>query len=191
VLDESGALSAAYESRSDLQSNLAQQRAVEQDISQHRREHLPTVTADASYGWSAAEFPLQDNWIFGANVNVPIFSGGLTEGKVAESRANLRRLAADERTLRQQIGLDVRRSLLDVEKADQSIDVSARAAEQAAENLQLAEGRYETGVGNVIELTDAQVQRASAEADHVKALYDYQIAVAALEQAIGRELPTP
>jgi len=191
VLDESGALTAAYESRSDLQSNLAQQRAADQEIAQHRREHLPTITADASYGWSNPEFPLQDNWVFGANVNVPIFSGGLTEAKVAESRANLRGLQADERTLRQQVGLDVRRSLLDVQRASQSIDVSARAAQQASENLELAEGRYETGVGNVIELTDAQAQRASAEADHVKALYDYQIAVAAFEQAIGRELPTP
>ena len=64
-------------------------------------------------------------------------------------------------------------------------------AKQASENLELAEGRYETGVGNVIELTDAQTQRASAEADRVRALYDYQVAVAALEQAIGRELPSP
>ena len=134
---------------------------------------------------------MQDNWVFGATVNVPIFSGGLTEGRVAEARANLRGLQADERTLRQQIGLEVRRALLDVQRASQSIDVSERAARQATENLALAEGRYETGVGNVIELTDAQVQRTSAEADHVSALYDYQVAVAALEQAMGRELPSP
>jgi outer membrane protein TolC len=100
-------------------------------------------------------------------------------------------LQADERTLRQQIDLEVRRASLDVQRSAQSIDVSARAAQQAAENLALAEGRYETGVGNVIELTDAQVQKTSAEAEHVGALYDYQVAVAALEQAIGRELPSP
>lgn len=191
VLDEPEAIAAAYESRSDLQSVLAQQRAAEQDVSQFRREHFPTISADASYGYSNSEFPLDDNWVVGASVNVPIFSGGLTEGRVAEARANLRGLKADERTLRQQLGLEVRRSLLDVQRASQSIDVSERAAKQAAENLELAEGRYETGVGNVIELTDAQTQRASAEADRVSALYDYQVAVAALEQAIGRELPSP
>jgi outer membrane protein TolC len=191
VLDEAGALVAAYESRSDLQGLIALQRAADEDVSQYRRQHLPTVSADASYGWSNSEFPLQDNWVFGASVNVPIFSGGLTEGRVAEARANLRGLQADERTLRQQIDLEVRRASLDVQRSAQSIDVSARAAQQAAENLALAEGRYETGVGNVIELTDAQVQKTSAEAEHVGALYDYQVAVAALEQAIGRELPSP
>jgi len=129
--------------------------------------------------------------VFGASVNLPIFSGGLTAARVAESRANLRALRADERTLRQQIALEVRRALLDVARFSESIDVSARAAEQAQENLELAQGRYEMGVGNVIELTDAQVQRASAEADRVGALYDHQIAVAALEQAIGQELSAP
>ena len=122
---------------------------------------------------------------------MPLFSGGLTAARVAESRAKLRVLRADERTLRQQIALEVRRALLDVTRFAQSIDVSSRAADQARENLALAEGRYETGVGNVIELTDAQVQRARAEAERVGALYDHQIAVAALEQAIGQELPTP
>ena len=191
VLDEARALDAAYQSRSELQSLLARQRATEEDVAQHQREHLPTVSADASYGWSNSEFPLADNWVFGASVNVPIFSGGLTAARVAESRANLRALRADERTLRQQIGLEVRRALLDVARFSESIDVSARAAGQAQENLELAQGRYETGVGNVIELTDAQVQRASAEAERVGALYDHQIAVAALEQAIGQELSAP
>ena len=145
----------------------------------------------SSYGWSNSEFPLADNWVFGASVNLPIFSGGLTAARVAESRANLRALRADERTLRQQIALEVRRALLDVARFSESIDVSARAAEQAQENLELAQGRYEMGVGNVIELTDAQVQRASAEAERVGALYDHQIAIAALEQAIGQELSAP
>ncbi len=190
-LDEAAALAAAYENRSDLQSLVARQRATEDEIAQHQREHLPTLSADASYGGSNSDFPLSENWLFGASVNVPIFSGGLTSARVAESRANLRGLRADERTLRQEIALDVRRALLDVTRFAQSIEVSSRAAEQARENLELAQGRYETGVGNVIELTDAQVQRARAEAERVGALYDHQIAVAALEQAIGQELPTP
>ena len=191
TLDEAAALATAYEHRSELQSLVALERATEEEVAQHQREHLPTVTADASYGWSNSDFPLDDEWVFGASVNVPIFSGGLTSARVAESRANLRGLRADERTLRQQIALEVRRALLDVARFSQSIDVSTRAADQARENLELAQGRYETGVGNVIELTDAQVQRARAEAERVGALYDHQIAIAALEQAIGQELPTP
>jgi outer membrane protein len=66
--------------------------------------------------------------------------------------------------------------------------VSARAASRRA-NLKLADGRYQAGVGNVIELTDAQAQRASAEAEYVRSLYSFHTSVAELERAIGRELP--
>ena len=65
----------------------------------------------------------------------------------------------------------MRRAALDLARAREAIGVSARAREQARENLELADGRYQAGVGNVIELTDAQAQRASAEAEYVRSLY--------------------
>jgi outer membrane protein TolC len=46
-------------------------------------------------------------------------------------------------------------------------------------------------VGDVIELVDAQAQRASAEAEYVRALYSFQTAVAELERAIGQEVARP
>jgi outer membrane protein TolC len=69
--------------------------------------------------------------------------------------------------------------------------VSERAAGQARENLALAEGRYSTGVGSIIELTDAQAQRARAEAEHVRSLYSHELAVAGLERAIGQPVARP
>jgi outer membrane protein len=190
-LDEPAALDRAYANRPELRSLLAQQRAGEQDVAQHWRELLPTVRAAATYGGSGSETPLSENWRVGAVVDVPIFDGGLTLARVGESKANLHSLRFEEQRLRQQIALEVRRALLDVGRAAEAIAVTERAAEQSRENLELAEGRYETGVGNVIELVDAQTARTSAEADRVRALYDHQTAIATLEQAIAQELPTP
>ena len=59
---------------------------------------------------------------------------------------------------------------------------------QAQENLDLAEGRYRTGVGNIIEVTDAQVSLTLARASHIQALYTHKTAVAQLEKAIGQPL---
>jgi outer membrane protein TolC len=81
--------------------------------------------------------------------------------------------------------------VLELERARQSIGVAERAQRQARENLELAEGRYRTGAGNVIELADAQAQRASGEAEYVRSLYAYRIAVAELERAVGQELVRP
>jgi len=71
----------------------------------------------------------------------------------------------------------------------ESIRVSATALRQARENLELAEGRYQTGVGNIIELTDAQASLTTAEANHVQALYNHQTAIAAVEKATAQSFP--
>jgi len=56
----------------------------------------------------------------------------------------------------------------------------------ARDNLELAQGRYEAGVGVTIEVTDAQVASVNAETSYVQALYDYQLAAARLFKAMGR-----
>lgn len=191
VPDERTALERAYERRPELRSLLAEERAAEQDVAQRWRQLLPSVRGNATYGGSASEFPLEEQWSVGAAVDVPIFDGGLTLSRVSEGKAALHALRFEEQRLRQQVALEVRTALLDVRRTEAAIRVTERATGQARENLELAEGRYQTGVGNVIELVDAQRARASADADSVGALYDHQIAIATLEQAIGEELPQP
>jgi outer membrane protein TolC len=191
AIAEEEALERAYERRPELRALRAEQRAAEQDVAQRRRELLPSLRAEASYGGSASEFPLEEEWSVGAVVEVPIFDGGLTLARVSEGRAALAGLRFDEQRLRQQIALEVRTALLDVARTAEAIQVTERAVRQARENLELAEGRYQTGVGNVIELVDAQTARASADADRVRALYDHETAIAALERAIGEEIATP
>lgn len=191
VPEERSALERAYERRPDLRSLLAEERAAEQDVAQRWRQLLPTVRGNATYGGSASELPLEEQWTIGAAVDVPIFDGGLTLSRVSESKAALHSLRFEEQRLRQQVALEVRTALLDVQRSVEAIRVTERATGQARENLELAEGRYQTGVGNVIELVDAQRVRASTDAEYVSALYDHQIAIATLEQAIGEEFPQP
>ena len=77
-----------------------------------------------------------------------------------------------------------------VRQAAESIGVADKGLQQARENLTLAEGRYKTGVGNIIELTDAQVSLATAEASRVQALVGYRTALAALERSTAHRFGT-
>ena len=58
--------------------------------------------------------------------------------------------------------------------------------ESAEENYQLARGRFDAGVANIIELTDAQLALTQAQSDQAQALSDYRIGIARLERALGR-----
>jgi outer membrane protein TolC len=191
TLSESAALETAYAARPELASLDAQGRALEREVQVREKEHLPVLSAAGGYDWSGDSYPLESGWSVGATVSFPIFTGGRTRAQVGEAKAELLALRFDTQALRQDIALEVRRALLDLSRTSQSIDVAQRGAEQARENLALAEGRYSTGVGSIIELTDAQAQKARSEAEYVRSLYSHQLAIAGLERAIGQPVARP
>lgn len=182
------ALAVAYDRRPELQSIHAQEMAATQQIAQLQKNYLPSVQAKADYTYLGLDYPLHNVWDFGATVNLSIFNGGLTTAQIGEQKANLANLKYSEDVLRQNIALEVRQDVLNLAQAAESIRVSETALRQARENLDLAEGRYSTGVGNIIELTDAQASLTTAEANYVQALYTYKTDVAAVEKAISKRL---
>jgi outer membrane protein TolC len=190
AIGEQEAVEAALGSRPELASLRHQREAADQDAASREKEHLPELTGEGAYDW-AGSGPLEDRWNVGAALRVPIFSGGLIDARVGEARANALSLGFREAALRQDVELEVRRAWLETQRAREAIAVSERARDQARENLSLAEGRYATGVGNVIELVDAQAQRARGDAEYVRSLYLFQIALADLERAIGRPVARP
>ena len=56
---------------------------------------------------------------------------------------------------------------------------------QAEENFVLATGRYQVGVGSPLEITDAEVSLANARGNYINALYNFKIAKAKIQKAMG------
>ncbi len=154
---------------------------------------FPTLSASGSYNWVHGQSQtgplfhgdLQDSWNAGIMLSLPLFEGGLTRGKVSEARANLLAVEAQRESLRQSILMEISQAYADIESAKIRIDVMESSLQKARENLSIAQGRYEAGVGPYIEVTDAQVASINAETDHVQALYDYHLAAARLQKAAG------
>jgi outer membrane protein len=184
-LGDDAAVDLAYANRPELVSIAAQQKAQALQVDALQKDYLPKVTGGANYSWSGSQYPLQDTWNVGAAVNLSVFNGGLTTAQVGEARANLAVLEANAETLRQNVALEVRQALANLREGTESIRVTEKGRRQARENLELAEGRYSTGVSSIIELTDAQASLASAEANHVQSLVNYRVAVATLERAVA------
>jgi outer membrane protein len=185
---EEEAVDEAFARRPELRTVAALKQAQRQQIMGLRKDYLPLVGGTANYNWTGSDAPEDESWLIGANLTLLIFDGGRTGAQVGESRAELLRLEADERIARQRVVLEVRQSILDLRVAEQSIRVAAKAVDQGSESLAIAEGRYSAGVGNILEVSDAQVGLARARADHVQSLADYWVSVAQLEHAVGAPL---
>jgi outer membrane protein len=187
----------AYASRPELKSFEAQRRAQDQTIAAARRGHLPDLIFDASYGRRHVSnevengrrlntFPLQPTWSVQLSLNVPIFDGFRTTYRVEETLRNYYVIKYQEEQQRQQVALDVEQAYLRLVELQERIKANESAAKAAKENLDLATGRYQVGVGSIIEVTDAQTLYTDAQTTYIRALYDYKIADAQLIRAIGQ-----
>jgi TolC family type I secretion outer membrane protein len=178
-------LALAFKNRPDLRSLQLKTKASEESIALAKKGYLPVLTGSAAYNWAAQKFPLEHGWNAGVTITLPIFSGYLTKHQVEESRANLNIAKANEDVLRQQVILDVQQAYLKLREAEERIPTAELAVTQATENLDIANGRYEAGVGNPIEVTDAQISYINAKTAYIQALYDYKVAQASLDKATG------
>jgi outer membrane protein TolC len=181
----------AFDQRSELKSFDAQRRAADQSIAVARRSHLPSLTFDAFYGRrnesneKGNTFPLQPTWAVGLNFNIPIFDGFKTTNRVEETLHNYYNIKAQEEDRRQQIALDVETFYLRVVETQERIKANESAARAAKENLDLALGRYQVGIGSIIEVTDAETIYTEAQSTYVRTVYEYKIADAQLARAMG------
>ena len=190
------ARNAAFSARTELKSFDAQRRASDQLIATARRGHLPDLNFDASYGRRHVSnetangrtlntFPLQPTWSVGLSFNIPIFDGFRTTNRVEETLHNYYNVRAQEEDRRQLIALEVEQSYLRVVETQERILATDSAAKAAKENLDLAQGRYQVGVGSIIEVTDAETLYTDAQTTYIRTVYDYKIADAQLARAMG------
>ena len=114
-----------------------------------------------------------------------MFQGFGITALVDQAQANLESSEAFLRLATENALLDVEQNYLSLKEASDRIDATGKLVTQASENLRIAEGRYNFGVGSAIEITDAQVTLANARLSNIQALYDYNTSLIKLKQAMG------
>jgi outer membrane protein len=179
----------ALQRRPELIKNRYTQKYNEAAVKVARAGYFPTLTSTAAYGWQSVDQPFAtqpSNWYVGAAVTVPLFDGLSTTYNLHQSKAKLRASMANYDVLRQNVMKEVSQAYLNVKTGWELIRATKKALEAARENLRLAWGRYQAGVGTIIEFTDAQVQFSQADLNFVQALYNYRVYEAQLDKAIGR-----
>ncbi|MBI3015135.1 MAG: TolC family protein [Candidatus Tectomicrobia bacterium] len=175
----------AEQNRPELKSLKAKRQSAEDSLKLSRTNFFPTLTGNAGYGVSGKEFPLNRTWNFGAVLSFDLFSGFETREQVAEARANVENVKSQEENLRLGIRREVQQAFLNLQEAQERVRVGELVVRQAQENLELARGRYQAGVGTLLEETDARVSLTNAQTTYVQALYDFRTAQASLEKAAG------
>jgi outer membrane protein len=156
----------------------------EAQLRRANRDFLPDVTGHGTYG--GVRNDLNEVWEIGVALTWNLFDGGNMIAQVREKRSLLDSARAQVKVTELNIAQEVEQTYLVVNEAQERIAASQTAVASAQENFRLAQGRFDAGVGTILELTDAQLFLTQAQNTEAQALADYRVALAALERATGR-----
>ena len=148
------------------------------------RNFLPNVSGTGSYGGSQLE--LNPNWSLGLAFTWNIFNGGNLIAAYDEAKANLGAAGARVKVAELTLIQNLEQAEIAVEAAQERILAARVLIASSQENFRLAQGRFDVGVGTILELTDAQLALTQAQSTEAQALADYRIALAQLDRAAGR-----
>ena len=166
----------AMQNRPELKNLRLQQSAAERFTKAEHALYFPSLGVIGTAGFVPTGYETVPGryGAIGMNVSIPIFNGGLF--KARQTQAELKAKAATENVndLQNQVIRDVRVAWLNATTAYDRMALTKQLLQQANIALDLAQTRYDAGLGNIVELSTAQLNVTSAQIADASAMYDYQ-----------------
>lgn len=180
--------------RSVLVRSAMEVQAAEEAVKSAKSGYLPTVSVTAGRGYADTDgYFGSDNksWNVGARASWNIWDGGATQNSIKKAEASLEQAKEANLAAVDSVNLAVQQAYLNLRSAEQTIASTQTAVAQGQENFRIATLRYRAGVGTNLDVLDAETTLTTARNNYVQALYNYNVSIAALEQATGIPLETP
>ena len=190
-LAEEDAVRQALAQRPDIKGAEAQIRASERTKAAAQSEKRPTVAFNADYGViGKSPFEAHGTFSITGSVRIPLWQGRRTEGDIEVADAALQQRKSELEDLRSRVESEVRNSYLDMQSATSQVEVSRRNLEVSKETLDLTRQRFDAGITNSLEVSQAQAAVASAELDVINAVFAHNVAKLSLARTQGNTTET-
>ncbi|MCY1282696.1 Outer membrane protein TolC [compost metagenome] len=179
--------------------------AAEETLRQRKSGHAPTLDAVAQFqkgdndslGFtntaSNAGGPQYSGDVeqrsIGLQLNIPIYSGGLTSSQVREAYARLNQTEQQRESLRRQIVQNTRDLHRAVNTDVETVQARKQSIISNQSALEATEVGYQVGTRNIVDVLDAQRQLYSSVRNYNNARYDYILDNLRLKQAAGTLSP--
>jgi outer membrane protein len=141
-------------------------------------------TPRAHGGWSADS----SSWNIAAVMSFNFWEWGRVRAEVEKSKVALNQAIDQLTSLEDLAKLEITTNYQGLLSAGRNIDTSAKAVVSAAEDLRMVTERYQEQVATNTEVLDAQTRYSQAQYEHFAALYNYNLAWAALERSLGQRV---
>lgn len=157
-----------------------------------RADFLPQLGAMASYGYARGLIfnnePLLNNhgFSFMATLKIPIFAWGEGVYKVRSAKKEWQMAENEAEQMQELMRLEMTKNRLDLTDAQLQADMARTSVEDADINLKTATDRYQTGMGTINDVLEAQTMRYKAESDYIEAVSGCRLAYTRYLKSVGR-----
>jgi outer membrane protein len=177
----------ATRQRPDLAAALAQRDAAVANVTVARAVGWPTISISAGRNLAdTTGVPNQNYSLVGVNVTVPIFTGFNVAYGVRQAQGALEVSQANAEQIRLSVTQSVWSAYHSLDSSNQQLVVTSGLIKTAEQNEQVAIGRYQGGVGTILDVITAQAAAALARQTRISAELGWQVARAQLAFALGR-----
>lgn len=159
------------------------------------RSNMPSLGVGAQVGGkngyilpNVAITDIRFNTVGVAQLSVPIYDGGRNRKQRVEAAASYRATQARTQDTQEQIRADVRQAVNNMEFSQARFDNAVQQVTQATDALNRARGRYQYGVGQNLDVLDAETQLAQARLARAQAMYNYTLGQYQLRRATGEQI---
>lgn len=171
----------------------AQEKAIEaadNDVATQKSGHLPVVELQLNYfntdtGFQSARTGLTETQVAAINVNVPIFSGGVTTKRTQEAQHKLTLNKYDKEAKLRALTKETSDSFLNSNASVRRIKATRKALESATKSREAMETGFSYGAETMNDVLDAQQEEFSVMRELAKAKYSYIKNRMRFMQAIG------
>ena len=158
---------------------------LEKQASQYQR--LPSVRFDGNWAYfGSSPGSSIPTYQYQGSVSMPLFTGGRIRAEIVKADLELQKIDQQKADLRNQIALDVKTSLLNLQSARSEVQVANLGVQLAKEEVDQARDRFKAGVANNIEVISAQDSLSRANDNQIAALYRFNQARADFARAVGQ-----
>jgi outer membrane protein len=160
-------------------------------VAANRESWAPSLAATASAIGNFADYEnavaLTPTVKVGVALNWPFYLGGVAQASTRQAEAVILQLEAQKDADKQQVRNDVDNARIAIDAAKGQVASSQEALNYAKEQLKLAEGQYQAGVGIALAVFDAQVAVFTAGGQVAQSVDALATGRAQLIKALGRE----
>ncbi|MCR4881425.1 MAG: TolC family protein [bacterium] len=179
------AIETAYKQRPDLKSLELVLKASGESLKAIKRSYYPELGASAGYGFSKGENTHSNNFRVYAGLDFPIINVMNIKYKIDEGKAYYEIAEDNLHHAKHHVYFEISDLYVSMKQLEKKIPLMQQKVAQTLENFELADGRYTVGLGNFIELQDAQTNYNKAQLEFVQTIFTYNVAREEFFKAMG------